>query len=83
MAEKINYLTQEYADSPERDVLTPAGVQTLLNIGEKQLRVRMNETDPQRQLPHRSFGNSHRFSRARILKWMEENDPQEDQQQDS
>jgi hypothetical protein len=63
----IEYATETYLNSPDREILTPSGCQTLFNVGEKALRKwRARETP----IPH--FGediNSIRYPRAEVLKW--------------
>lgn len=69
MAETI---TKAYLDSPERDVLTPAGCKSLLGCGDKELkRLVERQEDP---LPCRWVGNSRRFARVRVLQWLAEGD---------
>lgn len=60
-----NFHTRTWADSPDRDILTPAGCRVLLHIGEKAL-TRLIELG----LPHVRTSNSYRFVRTRVIEWM-------------
>lgn len=65
----VEYETETYRNSPDREILTPAGVRNLLQIGEKALSSLMT-----RGLPKKLTGNSYRFSRKAVLEWMANDD---------
>lgn len=62
----VDYVTEAYRNSPERDILTPEGCRTLLNIGEKALNAFM---DLEEHIPYVTTSNSYRFPRTEVLTW--------------
>jgi hypothetical protein len=61
--------SQHGPDSPDREVLSPAGCRTLLNVGEKALNAFMDQEDP---IPSVHTSNSYRFARSEVLAWFAE-----------
>jgi hypothetical protein len=65
----VEYVTETYLNSPDREILTPAGCRTLLNVGEKALNAFMDQDDP---IPYVHTSNSYRFARIEVLSWFAE-----------
>ena len=62
---QANYFSKTYANSPDRDILTPDGCRILLQVGEKAL-VKLMEQG----LPRIPASNSYRFVRNQVIEWM-------------
>jgi hypothetical protein len=64
----VEYKTASYIDSPDRDVLTQLGCQTLFNVGEKAIRA-WRKLDP--PIPYVETSNSFRYPRKEVLRWFD------------
>jgi hypothetical protein len=68
-SKSVEYVTEAYRNSPDREVLTPEGCQALLQVGEKTLREYRREAIP---IPSTYTANSYRYPRRLVLQWFDE-----------
>ena len=63
----IRLQSQLDVNSPDRDILTPQGCQTYLQIGEKAL-LQLRKMSP--PIPYIEISNSYRYPREAVLRWV-------------